>query len=358
MYEEITFEVIMERMLNRIPDKFDKREGSIIWNALTPAAIELQLMYIEFDNIIQESFADTASYEFLERRAAERGLHPYQPTNAVLAAEFNIDVPFGTRFSLEDLNYIVTDFIGIDENQEIRTYEIKCETKGRVGNSYFGTMIPVEYVDGLTHAEITELLIPGEDIEDVEDFRQRYFDSFNVKSYGGNKRDYIEKTNSIEGVGLTKPIPHWNGGGTVKILILDSEYNKATSTLIDKVQEILDPVPFGGLGVGVAPIGHVVTVDTVGEIPINISVSITFDEGYTWENTLDVATEAVQSYLLQLRKDWATSSETVVRIAQIETKLLSIDGIIDIERTSINGVNSNLIIDMNNIPVLGVIENE
>lgn len=111
MYEEITFEVIMERMLNRIPDKFDKREGSIIWNALAPAAIELQLMYIEFDNILMESFADTASYEFLERRAAERGLHPYQSTNAILKAEFNQDVPIGSRFSLEELNYVVIEKI-------------------------------------------------------------------------------------------------------------------------------------------------------------------------------------------------------------------------------------------------------
>lgn len=352
MYEEITFEVIMERMLNRIPDKFDKREGSIIWNALAPAAIELQLMYIEFDNILMESFADTASYEFLERRAAERGLHPYQSTNAILKAEFNQDVPIGSRFSLEELNYVVIEKIN-DFN-----YKIECETKGRIGNSYFGTMIPTEYIDGLTHAEIIELLIPGEDLEDVEDFRQRYFDSFDVKAYGGNKKDYIEKTNSIEGVGATKPIPHWNGGGTVKILILDSEYNKATQTLIDVVQETLDPIPYGGMGVGVAPIGHIVTVDTAGEIPINIGVKITFDEDYFWGNTSEQATQVIEDYLLELKKAWATSTETVVRIAQIETRLLGIDGIIDVEETTINGNTSNLIIDQNNIPKMGVIENE
>jgi uncharacterized phage protein gp47/JayE len=352
MYEMITFEVIMERMLNRISDKFDKREASIIWNALAPAAVELQNMYIEFDNIIKESFADTASYEFLQRRAEERGLYPHEPTNAILKAEFNKDVPIGSRFSIEELNYIVTEKI------DNFNYKIECETKGIIGNQYFGTMIPVEYIDGLTYAEIIELLIPGEDLEDIEDFRQRYFDSFNTKTYGGNKRDYIEKTNSIEGVGSTKPIPHWNGGGTVKIIILDSEYNKATQTLIDRVQGILDPVPYGGMGVGVAPIGHVVTVTTAAEIPINISIKITFNEGYNWENTSNAAIGVIENYLLELRKDWETSTEIIVRIAQIETRLLAIEGIIDIEETKINGVDSNLIIDVNNIPVMGVIENE
>ncbi|NLG89960.1 MAG: phage portal protein, partial [Clostridiaceae bacterium] len=34
MFEEQTFEAIMQRMLDRVPNNIDKREGSIIWNAL------------------------------------------------------------------------------------------------------------------------------------------------------------------------------------------------------------------------------------------------------------------------------------------------------------------------------------
>ena len=33
------FEEIMRRMLSRIPNGIDKREGSIIWDALAPAAL-------------------------------------------------------------------------------------------------------------------------------------------------------------------------------------------------------------------------------------------------------------------------------------------------------------------------------
>lgn len=49
MYEEVTYEEILERMLERVPDDMDKREGSLIYDALAPAAIELQIMYIELD---------------------------------------------------------------------------------------------------------------------------------------------------------------------------------------------------------------------------------------------------------------------------------------------------------------------
>ena len=46
MYENITYESILQRMLDRIPDDMDKREGAVIYDALAPAAVELQLMYI------------------------------------------------------------------------------------------------------------------------------------------------------------------------------------------------------------------------------------------------------------------------------------------------------------------------
>ena len=55
-YEDITYEVILQRMLDKVSDNMDKREGSIIYDALAPAAVELQLMYIELDTILKETF--------------------------------------------------------------------------------------------------------------------------------------------------------------------------------------------------------------------------------------------------------------------------------------------------------------
>ena len=52
---------------------------------------------------------------------------------------------------------------------------------------------PFLYVEGLETASLTEILIPGEDDEDVETFRERYFSSFKNEAFGGNKADYINK---------------------------------------------------------------------------------------------------------------------------------------------------------------------
>lgn len=349
MYENITYEVILQRMLDRVPNNIDKREGSIIYNALAPAAVELQNMYIEFDAILNEAFADTATREYLIKRCAERGIYPYEATNAILKGVFNIDVPIGSRFSLDDLNYEVIEKISNG------VFKLKCETAGIVGNQHFGTLIPIDYIDGLTSAELVEILIPGEDEEDTEDLRTRYFDTFNTKPYGGNKQDYIQKTNAIVGVGATKVTPVWNGGGTVKLTILNSEFNKASSTLIETVQNEIDPVGYSGKGYGIAPIGHIVTVDTVNEVTINISTSLTFDEGYAWNNVQEEVTAAIEEYLLELRKDWANQSQLIVRISQIETRILAIEGIVDIANTKINNLAQNLTLGEYEIPVLGVI---
>lgn len=171
MYENVTYEDILQRMLDRIPDSMDKREGSIIYDALAPAAVELQLMYIEFDVILQETFADTASREYLIRRAAERGIIPEPATHAILKGEFTpstLEIPVGSRFSCGTLNYVVTEKISDGQ------YKLECEEIGESGNSQFGQMIPIDYIEGLETCYLTDLLIPGEDEEDTESIRTRY----------------------------------------------------------------------------------------------------------------------------------------------------------------------------------------
>lgn len=349
MYENMTFEVILQRMLDKVPNTIDKREGSIIYNALAPAAVELQNMYIEFDWILNQSFADTAQRDYLIRRCAERGIIPEPATKAILQGNFNIDIPIGSRFSLNNLNYKVIEKIANG------VFKMECETVGEIGNQTLGTLIPIDYIDGLTSAELTAVLIPGEDEEDTEVLRQRYLNSFETNPYGGNKQDYIQKTNTLPGVGSTKVTPIWNGGGTVKLTILDSDFNKASSALIDTVQEAIDPSSSPGQGLGIAPIGHIVTVDTATEVIVNITTTVTLDTGYTWGMVEPDVLAAMEAYMLEIRTDWANQNQSYVRIAQIETRMLAIEGIIDISGTKINGSAQNLTLNNYEIPVLGAV---
>ena len=347
MYENVTYESILQRMLDRIPNNMDKREGSIIYDALAPAAVELQLMYIELDVIMNESFADTASREYLIRRASERGIIPEPATNAVMKGVFTpttIDV-LGKRFSCGKLNYIAIEKITNGE------YQMQCETLGVEGHANFGQMIPIDYIEGLETANLTEILIPGEDEEDTEVFRTRYFKSFESQAFGGNVADYKQKVNSIRGVGSTKVTPVWNGGGTVLLTIINSNYESASEELIQSVQETIDPTQDAS-GKGLAPIGHVVTVNTAEEVPVNVITTITYGSNYSFDKLKTQIEEVIENYLLELRKTWKDNEYLTIRSSQIEARLLDITGIVDVQNTHVNDVR-NLELSEYQIPIMG-----
>lgn len=352
MFEPMTYDVLMQRMLDRVPDDIDKREGSVIWDALSPAALELEFLYLCLDYTLNQGFADTAEREYLIRACAERGIAPFQATRAILKGVFapeTIDVT-GQRFSLNKLNYVV---LGPIEGEK-GAYQVQCETSGTAGNQNFGSLIPIEYIDGLESAALTQLLIPGEEEEGTENLRARYMNSLKSKSYGGNVQDYLDKTNAIEGVGATRVTAVWNGAGTVKLTILDAEFNRASPALIAAVQDEIDPRQ-DGKGVGIAPIGHIVTVDTAEEVAVNVSTAIEFEMGYDWNHLGRAIAESVDAYLLELRRGWGVEDNVIVRISQIETRLLGVPGIIDVTGTRINGSAANLLIPANGIPVMGAV---
>lgn len=395
MYEDLTYEVLLERMLDRVSDKLDKREGSVIFDANSPAAIEFQILYLELDTILQEAYGDTASREFLIRRCKERGIFPYEATHAVLKGVFTpatVDVT-GQRFTIGTTYFTVLEKIADGE------YQVQCEDTGIIGNQRLGSLIPVNYIDGLETAELTELLIPGEDEEDTEDLRKRYFDSFSQKAFGGNVQDYLEKTNAIAGVGSTKVTRTWNGdirptdmipdavvkawyertigtleqevaswlssvysaaiekklttGGTVLLTILNSDYGTASEALLATVQNTIDPAENAGEGYGLAPIGHVVSVKSAVEATVIVKMKIVFDAGYSWSNLQNSIDAAIEDYLLTLRKSWANTDHLIVRISQMELRVLNIEGVIDIEHTLLNGSDENLILGVYEVPVFG-----
>lgn len=401
MFESYDFDYLMNNMLSKVSDEFDKREGSVIYDAVAPAALELSNFYIALDMVMNEVFADSASYYFLIKRAAERGKYPKEETYAV--GKMTVTPPMtkiaaGDRFNLDMLNYTVISPI----NGEQGAYKVQCETAGTEGNQQLGTLLPIEYIEGLESAELKEILVPGEEEEDMEVFRERYFSSFTSEAFGGNKADYIEKVSAVNGVGGCKISRAWEGGyspsamipndtvttwfegqseetigaaayqwlntiyhaaleklltagGTVKITIISSGFEAPSAALLNTIQQEIDPVGTAGEGDGIAPIGHVVNVCGVKETTADFRLNITYDDGYSFASLEESIKNTIDTYLEQLRQEWASSNGLVIRISQIEALLLGLMGIVDIGDTLINNKPENLILDGECIPVRGTV---
>ncbi|CUH95869.1 hypothetical protein P22_1955 [Propionispora sp. 2/2-37] len=363
MYENQTEQVVFERMMQSVSPSLDKREGAIIYDSCMPTAIEVMLLYAMADFFLKNTFGDTAEREYLIERAKERGLTPDEATYAKVKGNFtpaSLNIPIGSRFSYDDVNYAVTEKISDG------VYFLVCETAGTSGNKPAGAMVAIDYVAGLQTATLSEVTVPGEEEEATETFRARYLASFSSQAYGGNIADYREKMNKIQGIGGVKVYPVWQGGGTVRLAFMTSEYKVPTAEFIDEVQTLVDPIPNQGQGLGIAPIGHIVTVQGVSDSQINIGLHLTFSNG-TYDDYKSDVEDTIDAYFTELNKSWQSTqvaeidqySNTglVIRISQIESRLLGIDGIVDIQHTTINGVEENLTLGVDELAVRGVVTN-
>lgn len=402
MFEDRTYEALVERALARVPPTMDKREGSMVFNGVAPSMAELAQLYIGLDFVFRATYLLTSPREYLIKRASDRNMAPYPASAAVYRAEFNREVAVGTRFSCEDANFIVTGRMERPEDTPGRlSHQVTCETAGAAANHYTGQLIPVEYLEGLTHAELAELLIPGDDEEETEKFRQRVLDSFQSQAFGGNQADYREKVLAIPGVGAVKVHPAWNAnirpsslipneevaawykasvgvleapvaawlagvytaasrrlltvGGTVRLVIMASNNAAPTETLLEEVQTRIDPTQNAGEGMGLAPIGHVVKVEGVAPEPVNIELHLTYAAGWSWEAARSYVKGVIDNYFVELAQNWASSDFLTVRISQVESRILSgcASMVTDIGGTKINGEESNLALHPDSIPVRG-----
>lgn len=349
MFEQRDYEIIMEEMLDTVDETIDTRQGSVVYDAVAPLALEAAQMYVDMDILLAETFADTASYYYLIKRAAERGIFVRKGTQAVLKAQAepeNIDIPLDTEFSIGELNYTVTESLGEG------LFSLTCKESGTEGNNTVDDVIPLEDVSGLASIEVVGIIKAGTDDEDVEHLRERYYASFDEVAFGGNKAEYREKVSEMENVTGCKVYPVWNGGGTVKLVILGTDYRAATAQVVETVQEAIDPTKDGS-GVGIAPIGHIVTVESVTEVPVSVSCQIIYTDGYTWEDIKEPFSDGLEAYLRSLRETWEDADGLVVRQGRIESILLDILGVDDVTGISIAGGSGNYTLTDTQVPIVG-----
>lgn len=349
-----SYEELMERKLAQVSDRRDRRQGSLVFDAMGPNAAETAAFYADLDMLEDRTFADTAQGDDLARRCAERGVVRKGAVKATFYGRFldgegkEYPVAPGTRFFLEKYYYRV---LSRDEDGR---YVLECETPGACGNEYLSNLLPLEHMDGLAEAALEELRTDGEDEEGDEELRKRYYASFDADAFGGNIPDYRRKVGALENVGGVKVYPVWNGGGTVRLVVIDQGWKKPTAVELERLQALIDPEKRGE-GYGIAPIGHKVTVAGVEERVCDITMRLVMAEGGDAAAAQAEIREQYEEYMAGLRKAWADSGRLTVRISHLEARALEAEGVLDVQDCEINGTGGNIVLGEDEIPVLGEI---
>ena len=354
-------------MLDNVPNDIDKREGSIIYDAVAPAAMVSAQQSLSLANIIRETYIKTAQGEFLDYRAVEHGTSRYAATNTEVKAKFNdddgnpVNVEVGDRFASIAESPI---FYTVIKANNDGTAEMQAEEAGTSANSYIGQVLPITPNDNLAWAEITEVTIPARDEETDDHLRERILKSDAWLAYGGNIADYLDMIHKISEVGAAQVYPVWAGSGTVKLVIVNNDLMPASPDLVKKVKNIIDPEDNEAQGVGLAPIDHRVTVVAPEVLKVDVSIQLQLTDQANKVAVEKGIKDMLNELFSELRKDWDTINATVGRgyslsiyRSRILSKIMLINGVTDSQLPKLNGEDKDIHLIFSNevsqLPILG-----
>ncbi|MDN2612965.1 baseplate J/gp47 family protein [Apilactobacillus sp. EABW-1NA] len=351
------FDYYLEEMMEQVPNDIDKREGSIVYDAIAPAAMVMSVRALDMANYLKQAHIETATGEFLDSFASDRGTNRESATYTKVKANIIDDNKnVVTSVDINDTFASVANepiFYHVIAKNDDGTFILQANDAGSYANQYVGQIIPVTANDSVSWAEITEVSVPAKDAEDDESLRSRLLSPNSYIAYGGNVADYKKMIeDKLNDVGAVQVYSAWQGGGTVKLVILDNTLNLPTKTLINEVQNVIDPVDNSALGYGLAPIGHKVTVVSPDLLNISVNIDVVSDNKVSKDLLNNAIKNSINNYFVSLRKSWDKSSNnhydlTVYR-SQILAVVLQTEHVVNAELPKLNGNESDIELTFNN----------
>lgn len=341
-----TYEEILQGVLDRIPEGYDTREGSVLWESVAPLCAEIAQMELTAEWMQSEAYIGTASGEYLDRIAKDYGFTRELAVPVTVKAEIIGGNPVeGNKFSSVGLEDEI--IYQVDSKSDDTTYYLTATEYNPQSNYYVGDLAMIDFINDLKSARITEIIIPQKETETDSEFRERIQNNLIAESTDGNKQQYEKWLSEYDGVGKSKVTPLWDGVNTVKCTILNELNTPASPELIEEVQNYLDPGKTG-LGEGKAPIGAVVTVDTSSELTVNVETTVVFIEGHESAPTLK---DEIKAYFGELAL--VNNNVSYLTLASVITYNKNIDTVTELK---INGNAADLPIPSGSVPVLGTLK--
>lgn len=341
--------VIHDEMLGSISDEYDKREGSFIFIATKPAAVKFADVEGKIIEAKEKFDVEEFEGEELERYVKQRtGQNRRQATKAIgfILATGNGVINTGDLFETQSgIQFEAVETLEISDETKVN---IKCVTPGSIGvvpaNQI--TKIPIT-LGGITSVTNPEPTYDGFEAESDEDLLTRYYEIIRIPATSGNKYHYVSWAKEVEGVGEARVFPLWNGDNTVKVVIIDAERKPPSVELIESVQNYIDPDGKGS-GEGQAPIGAFCSV--VGAIAKNIDISftVTKEEGYLDEEIITNVSSVITEHFKEI-----AFQTNIVSYAKVGSLILNTEGVADYSNLLIDNSIDNITVETNEVAVLG-----
>lgn len=260
---------IQQRLVDKIKENPETIiEGSFKRDIINATSEEFKNAYFELDLIKDAVFAGTSWGEYLTAKCSDFGIDRKLAVKAhgevTVKGTQNAWIPINSLFqSTSGYKFYTTveSYIG-DSGSAI--ISIEAEKPGTEYNLEANTitLIPMS-IGGVSAVNNDKPTIDGFDEESDEALYQRYSDFIRLPATSGNIYHYNLWATSVSGVGGCRIKDLVNGAGTVGVAIVDSNGDKASTDLINKVKAYIELK---------RPVGAKVIVTTPEIQPINITI--------------------------------------------------------------------------------------
>lgn len=343
--DEQIYDLVLTDAISRVPEKYSTSQDSPVFNGVAPACYEVADTLKIMRKNLKQSFGVTATGIYLDNLAKEIGLDRFKATYSLKKAEFknsdevNIDVPIGSRFAKDEYTFTVT------KKLETGIYEILSEQAGSVTNSIVGDITAIDNLPvDIASAKILSTVQQAVDDETDEQLRSRYLQKVREPATSGNIYHYKRWALEVEGVGNSKIFPLYNGNGTVKVMIVTTDFAPADEGLIKKVAAHIQTL---------RPIGATVTVTTAKLKDISITAQIVTTPNANFELITQEFKEKLKQYFkeaIQLNFIDTKTLNYVISLAQIGRVLLETTNILDYMSLKLNDSTNNIVFQAEEIP--------
>ena len=364
MFEDRTYENLLEEVLEEAPEDIDTRQGSIFFDAVSAVTIKIAKLYSDLNLVVDMTTVARATGDALDVKAGEYGVERNAATPARYYVDFDGTIPDeGERFFTDEL------FFALRRDKVNQILYLEAEEAGTAGNAVLkGTMaLPVGNVKGLNSAAFGAVYEYGADIEDDESLRNRVQNKISGPAENGNKAHYKLWCEEVGGIGRARVYPLWNGPNTVKAVLVDAAGKPCSPTKVTEVQNYVDPASKGytaevngktyvvgdGLGEGVASIGAHFTAVAAEALTVEVSFSAELGKNYTVDAATAEAREKIGESIEGLCVKALDTDGVIVRRTTVGAILSELDCIVDYGNLLLNGKEENICPADDEIPVLG-----
>lgn len=334
----------LDSMLANLSNTEDKTPNSFSYDILSAAAIVGEFLQGKVLELFDKFDVQKLEGEDLESRVYQiAGVQRKRATRSkgtiLVTGAKGTQIPKDTLFYAGEVGFTINKDYVIPETGSLEV-DVTSIDFGGVANVVPGSISRVEpKIGGITDITNPQEIRNGYDAETDDDLRERYLEKLTNPPKAGNPAHYKLWATEVDGIWSAKVFRTWQGGGTVRVVVIGLDRKTVGPELLEKVRaHILEEAPIRYEGL---------TVESAKAKKMDIKMTLKLAKNADLIQVKESIRGAIEAYFYKI-----SFRETYASQAQIGAEVLKIEGVEDYTDLVVTGAKMT----ETEVPELGSLE--